>query len=368
MLARLLIDLGCACLEIVPALKRRSALCQAAHPQEQPMRNRHQWRPRAWCGAANILVLLAVMLVSACGSAPAKTFTVGVINLSPRLEPVLNGFKARMLELGYQEGQNITYIYQGPASNIAELDSIARGLVAARVDLILALSTPATQATQRATAGTSLPVVFAPVTDPVAAGIVTDLRRPGGNITGVALGGDSEARRLEWLLKLAPQARRIYVPYNPDDASARSSLAAIRGAALKLNVELQPREARNTTEITAAFTGIPTDTQAVVLLQDSLVAARTDDFVKATIARRLPLSVPTDEQVQRGALVAFSAHLAALGAQTARLADRIFHGGQPADMPIETAEFFLTINLRTAKTIGLDIPDTYLREADEIVR
>jgi putative ABC transport system substrate-binding protein len=315
-----------------------------------------------------LLTLLTVLLVPACGSARTKAFRIGVINLSPRLEPILEGFKARMAELGYQEGRNITYIYQGPASSIAELDSIAHGLVAARVDLILALSTPATQAIQRATAGTSLPVVFAPVTDPVVAGIVADLRRPGANITGVALGGDSEARRLEWLLKLAPHAQRIYVPYNSDDASARSSLAAIRVAAPKLSVELQPREARNAAEITAAITAIPTDAQAVFLLQDSLVAARTDDFVKATIARRLPLSAPTDEQVQRGALVAFSANLSVLGAQTARLADDIFRGGQPADMPIETAEFFLTINLRTAEAIGLDISDGYIRQADHIVR
>ena len=332
------------------------------------MTNHQQWRRCVWRGAAILLTLLSILLVPACGAARTKVFRIGVINLSPRLEPVLEGFKARMAELGYQEGQNITYIYQGPASSIAALDPIARELVAARVNLILALSTPATQATQRATAGTTLPVVFAPVTDPVAAGIVADLRRPGANITGVALGTDSEARRLEWLLKLTPHVRRIYVPYNPDDASARSSLAAIRAAAPKLNAELQTREARNTTEITAAIAGIPADTQAVFLLQDSLVAARTDDFVRATIARRLPLSVPTDEQVERGALVAFSANLSVLGAQTARLADHIFRGGLPADTPIETAEFFLTINLRTAEAIGLDIPDADIRQADRIVR
>jgi putative ABC transport system substrate-binding protein len=308
------------------------------------------------------------VLAPGCSSAQKRTFSIGVINLSPRLEPILTRFKTRMNELGYQEGSNITYIYQGPASGIGELDQIAGSLVAAKVDLILALSTPATQATQRATSGTNLPVVFAPVTDPVVAGIVADLRRPGGNITGVALGVDSEARRLEWLLKLAPNARRIYVPYNSDDASARSSLAAIRAAAPKLNIELQPREARNAEEISAAIAVIPTNTQAVFLLQDSLVAARTDDFVRATIARRLPLSVPTDEQVQRGALVAFSANLSVLGEQMARLADHIFQGGQPADTPIETAEFFLTINLQTAERIGLAIPDVYIRQADQIVR
>jgi putative ABC transport system substrate-binding protein len=332
------------------------------------MAERQLWRQRAWRGAAFLVTFLTTILVITCGPARAKTFRIGVVNLSPRLEPVLVGFKVRMDELGYQDGRDVTYIYQGPAGSIEELDSIARSLVAAKVDLILALSTPAAQASQQATSGTSLPVVFAPVTDPVAAGIAADLQRPGGNITGVALGGDSEARRLEWLLKLAPNARRIYVPYNSDDASARSSLAAIRTAAPKLNVELQPREARNTTEISAAIKAIPTNTQAVFLLQDSLVAARTDDFVKATIARRLPLCTPTDEQVQRGALVAFSANLAVLGAQTARLADQIFQGGQPADMPIETAEFFLTINLRTAEQIDLNIPDVYIRQADQIVR
>jgi putative ABC transport system substrate-binding protein len=328
----------------------------------------NQWRRRAWCAAAAILTLSAAVLPVACGSTQTKTYSIGVINLSPRLEPILISFKTRMDELGYHEGRNVSYIYQGPASSIGELDSIASQLVTAKVDLILALSTPATQAAQRATSGTSLPVIFAPVTDPVVAGIVADLRRPGANITGVALGADSEARRLEWLLKLASNARRVYVPYNSDDASARSSLASIRVAAPKLNVELKTREARNTAEINAAITAIPADTQAVFLLQDSLVAARTDDFVKATIARRLPLSVPTDEQVRRGALVAFSENLTELGAKTARLADNIFQGGQPAETPIETAEFFLTINLQTAERIGLDIPDIYVRQADQIIR
>jgi putative tryptophan/tyrosine transport system substrate-binding protein len=329
---------------------------------------RRQWRRYAWCTAVAILIVSIATLAPGCSSAQKRTFSIGVINLSPRLEPILTRFKTRMNELGYRQGSNITYIYQGPASGIQELDSIASNLVAAKVDLILALSTPAAQATQRATNGTNLPVVFAPVTDPVVAGIVANLRRPGGNITGVALGADSEARRLEWLLKLAPNTRRIYVPYNSDDASARSSLAAIRAAAPKLNVELQPREARNPEEISAAIAVIPTDVQAVFLLQDSLVAARTDDFVKATIAQRLPLSVPTNEQVQRGALVAFSANLAVLGEQMARLVDHIFQGGQPADTPVETAEFFLTINLQTAERIGLQIPDIYIRQADHIVR
>jgi putative ABC transport system substrate-binding protein len=329
---------------------------------------RRQWRRYAWCAAVAVLMLSFAVLAPSCSSAQKRTFSIGVVNLSPRLEPILTRFKTRMNELGYHEDSNITYIYQGPASGIGELDSIATSLVAAKVDLILALSTPATQATKRATSGTNLPVVFAPVTDPVVAGIVVNLRRPGGNITGVALGADSEARRLEWLSKLAPDAKRIYVPYNSDDASARSSLAAIRAAAPKLNIELQPREARNAEEISAAIAFIPANAQAVFLLQDSLVAARTDDFVKATIARQLSLSVPTDEQVQRGALVAFSANLAVLGEQVARLADHILQGGQPADTPIETAEFFLTINLQTAERIGLEIPDIYIRQADRIIR
>ena len=316
-------------------------------------------------------ILSFTLLIQACiainPSSPSP-LTIGVVNLSPQLEPVLDGFKAGLKALGYEEGEQIIYLYDGPAPDLASLDTIAQKFVEAQVDLILAISTPAAQAAFRATKGTNIPVVFGPVTDPIAAGILTDLSHPGGNLTGVMLGSQSESQRLQWLTQLAPEVKRIYLPYNPEDASANASVKGATTAAQQLGVELITREARNPEEITEAIASIPEDVQAVFLPQDSLVAARIDDFVRVTLERQLPLCVPTNGQVERGALLSYSFRLTALGEQQARLADQIFRGTAPADLPIETAEFFLTLNLKTADQIGITIPDEVLRAADDVIR
>ncbi|NJN54104.1 MAG: ABC transporter substrate-binding protein [Anaerolineae bacterium] len=313
-----------------------------------------------------VVVMLLAWVVNACQQPPV--LHIGVVNLSPRLEPVLNGFKEGLAELGYVEGQNVTYMYAGPAENIESLDAHVQTLVDAEVDLIVSLSTPATQAAHRLTAVSGIPVVFGPVTDPIAAGVVQNVAHPGGNVTGVRLGSESEAERLEWLLQAAPHIQQVYIPYNPDDASAASSVTAVSAAAQKLGITVIVREARTDSEITAAITHIPEEVDAILLPQDSLVAARIDDFAETAIMRQLPLSSPTDEQVERGALLSYSFQLHDLGVQMARLADQILQGADPADLPVETAHFFLTINLQTAEKINLELPDIVLQSANRIIR
>src|SRR5512145_2630713 len=128
-----------------------------------------QHRTRTWCTLLVGFLLLNLLLI-ACESAAPKTYTIGVINFARTLEGTVNAFKEGMTELGYVEGKNVTYIYEGPV-NADKLDAVAQGLVAAKVDLILALTTPATKAAQKATVNTDIPVVFIPVTDPVGAGV-----------------------------------------------------------------------------------------------------------------------------------------------------------------------------------------------------
>ena len=132
-----------------------------------------------------ILLVITGLLLTGCGGAPkTKTYTIGVINPSTNQEDTVKGFKEGMTELGYVEGKNVIYIYEGPVS-ADKLDAVAQGLVKAKVNLILAITTSATKAAQQATAGTDIAVVFIPVTDPVGAGVVASLTKPGGNTTGV---------------------------------------------------------------------------------------------------------------------------------------------------------------------------------------
>jgi putative ABC transport system substrate-binding protein len=312
--------------------------------------------------------VLLSMALAACGNEKTKTYTVGVINIVPDLDQTLVGFKEGMTELGYIEGENIHYIYNGPTTDLGQLAAEAQVLLEAEVDLIITMTTPATLAAKEATAGDEPPIVFAVVTDPLGAGIVDSLLHPGANVTGVAFGLQEE-RRLEWMVQIAPEIRQIYVPFNPGDSSPVLALEKVRGAAEKLDVELITQEVVDQETLDAAVSNIPAEADAVFLLPDGLVATRWTDLVTLANNRNLPTSAANVSSVESvDALSSFGFDQRLAGKQTARLADRIFKGDKPADLPVEVVEFYLAINLQTAKAIGLDIPEEILRQADIIIR
>jgi putative ABC transport system substrate-binding protein len=324
-------------------------------------RTRSGWTIFVW-------VTVITLLVSGCGgSAKPKTYTIGVINLAPTLEDTITGFKEGMTELGYIEGENVDYIYTGPAGSIDKLDGLAQELVNAKVDLIFSISTPATQAAQRATVSNNIPVVFGILTDPVGAGVVDSLTQPGGNITGVTF-GPQEAQRLTWLTKIAPGVERVYIIYNSNDNSAKLAFGTASETADKLGLEIISREARNPDEIAAALTDFPEDVDALYLLPDSQTEAKLADILAVANAHSLPTSVANVDVVADGPLYSYAMKQVPTGQQAARLADQILHGIKPADLPVETTEFFLAINLKTAQTIGITIPDNIISQADTIYR
>jgi putative ABC transport system substrate-binding protein len=321
---------------------------------------------RKWQLGFVILLVITGLLLTACGNETHKTYTVGVINIVPDLDQAVAGFKEGMTDLGYIEGENIRYLYDGPTTDMSQLPTAAQTLTAAKVDLILSITTPATLAVKQATASQGTPVVFAIVTDPVGAGIVESMQHPGGNFTGVAF-GLQEARRLEWLVQIAPGIKQIYVPYNPNDQSPVLALQTVRNAAAKLGVELIAREVNSET-LDDAVLNIPAEADAIFLLPDSLISTRLPDIVEAANTRNLPTSATNISVVKNNSvLTAFGFDQPSAGKQAARLADQIFKGTRPADLPAEMAEFYLAINLKVAKTIGLTIPDEILRQANIII-
>lgn len=315
-----------------------------------------------------VLMLILSLLLGACNSSTPEEqemVTVGINSLAPVFDPIVDGFKDRLTELGYIEGENITYIYDGPIGDVAQLDAAAQALVDQDVDLILSLSTPASLATMNATE--EIPIIFAPIADPLRAGLVSSLAKPGGNATGVQW-GLSEPRRLEWLLTLDPEIQKIYLPYNPDDNAAVIILEDIQETAAQFGVELMLFEARDEAEITAAIEGIPEDADAMFLLPDSLLVSRMDEFAEAAIAHKLPLTAPGTETVDAGGLMSYSMAFYPVGEQAGRLAHQVLQGTAVSDLPVETSDFFLDINLKTANAIGLEISDEILRQADRIIR
>lgn len=318
--------------------------------------------------AVVILAIVTGLLLTACGAQQPKTYKVGLLNIAGGLEAALwPGFKEGMTEFGYIEGKNITYVYQGVPDSVDQLDTLAQELVKADVDLILALTTPPALAAKRATANTDIPVVFVPANDPVGAGLVSNLKNPGGNITGITFGAQ-EPRRFEWLIQVAPAAKQVYIPYNPDDPSAVTTLARISEVATQLGVELVTYEVRTPEEIPASIENMPEEVDAIFTLPDNVVGHRTAEYAEAAIQRKLPASAPNPKGVEEGMLTTFSSDEVTSGKQAARLADQILKGIKPANLPVETAEFFSMINLKTATAIGLDVPDTILRQTNKIIR
>ncbi len=313
-------------------------------------------------------ILISTFLGSCSGSnANKEMYTIGIVNLAAAFDPILEGFKDGMEDAGYVEGQNVTYLYDGPAASPDALDAIFETLILERVDLVLTFGTLATLRAKESLEGTGIPIIFGPVTDPLASGIVADLLKPGGNITGIRTGNPTP-KRLEWLMAIEPNIRRIYVFNNPNDNSSIQALSALTETAPLFNVELEVVNASTPEEIIAALSIMPEDVNALFILASAIFEANIQQFISAANARKIPLAAPATANVLDGALTSFGHDNVPLGQQAARLAIQILRGTSPADLPIETADLFLSINLSTASIIDLTIPDEIIRQADIIVR
>ncbi|HEX9922857.1 MAG TPA: ABC transporter substrate-binding protein [Anaerolineae bacterium] len=315
-----------------------------------------------------IFFIAAGLLLTACGGGAQaqETFIIGAVNYVPSLNAVFDGFKAGMTELGYVEGENITYIYNGSIEPDPEvIDREIESLMAQDVDLIFTMGTlPASRAKQ-AVQGTDIPVVFGPVINPVEEGIVDSIRQPGGSVTGVQ-NGITIGKALEWFLTAVPEATKVYVPYHPDDDVAVTSLVLLREAASVLGIELVLGEVHSQEEVIAAIEGLPEDTSIFIIPTPSLEPI--GDFIKVATEQGIAVGSTNHSHLEKGALLTFGSSFFPLGKQAARMVDQALRGTKPADMPVETAEFFLNINLQTAAALGLEIPDEVLGQANTIIR
>lgn len=295
-----------------------------------------------------------------------RTYTVGVVNLNEELDKIFLGFKNNLEKLGYQEGRDITYIYNGSRIDTSEVENDLKFLIDQKVDMILSITTPATKKAKEMTANTGIPVVFAPVFSPVESGIVQSLVRPGSNMTGIKVGGNSE-KALEWLLKVVPGTKKVLVPFSNNNKATVQSLMELKEGAEKLNIQLSVEEVGTREELTRVLENIPGDMDALWLLNSHFLVEHTALFVAASIKHKLPLGSSTS-QVDDGVLVTYGQDAFRTGEMAADLAHGILQGRSPDSLPVEVTDFFLGINLKTANAIGIDISDDILHVADTIIR
>ncbi|MDJ0820565.1 MAG: ABC transporter substrate-binding protein [Paracoccaceae bacterium] len=298
---------------------------------------------------------------------PAKPLAIGMITNNPNGLRNIDGFRQGLTELGYEDGKNATFLDTGKPVPRAELGAAIEDMVARGADILFTAGTPTGVAANTATKESGVPVIFGVVADPVAAGIMTDLSAPGGNMTGVML-SQNQARRLELLHEILPQVRRVLLPYNPDDAAPVSAAAQLDDAASALGLTLVHRHARSDDEVSALLADIPPDIDAVFMLPDSTVNRHVDELIAVANARSLPVSGPSYAQIEDGALMAYGIMHREVGLQAARIADRILRGADPRITPVEVADFYLTINLAAARRLGIDLSEGDLQQANFIVR
>ncbi|MEO8606431.1 MAG: ABC transporter substrate-binding protein [Chloroflexota bacterium] len=274
-------------------------------------------------------------------------------------------FRASMADLGYVEGENLTYIFDSDSIAPDKLDAAAQSLVAANVDVIVAYGTTAALAAQRATVGTDIPVIFVGSVDPVQLGLVKSLQNTEGNVTGV--GGVSEAygKELEWLIQLDPAIHTVYVPYpglsNPLTAAA---VKAIQDFADKSGITIVPAELPTPEDVTAALANMPA-VDAIMLVP---FAPNIRDFIQVGVQNKIPVTNAFPNIMDLGPLLSYNYTEDGIGSTAARFADRILKGAKPSDLPVEIAPNSLAINLKTADAIGLEVSDEVLRQTDIIVR
>ena len=283
-------------------------------------------------------------------------------------EPYYDAFVQGMHELGYVEGKNLVIEWRFADGKFERLPGLAAELVEAKVEVIVTHSTPGTQAAQRATS--TIPIVSAASSDPVARGFAASLARPGGNITGLSLITiDVTPKHIELLKIMLPRLARVAVVINPGNPVSPAILKSIQAAAQHAGIKVLPLDARTAEEIERGFATMTKEhAGAVIFSSDSFFIGQRKQIAELALKNRLPSMFYYRENVTAGGLMSYGQNLADHYARAATFVGKILKGAKPADLPIEQpTRIHLAINRKTAKTLGLAITNELLLRADEMI-
>jgi ABC-type uncharacterized transport system substrate-binding protein len=299
-----------------------------------------------------------------------KSYRIGFLAPSSASESAswVEAFRQGLRELGDVEGQNIVIEPRYADGHADRLPDLAVELVRVKVDVIVAGNNPAVAAAQRATR--TIPIVMVFPTDPVGSGFVASLPRPGGNITGLSSQfAEIGSKRLQLLREAVPNVSRIAVLWDPTEPGRRKEVSVIEDASRASGVQLRLFEARSPQEIDRAFASmIQTGAGAAIVQGTAMLFGQRARIAEHTARRRLPSVCAVPEFVEAGCLMSYSAKFSDAFRRAATYVDKILKGSKPADLPVEQlAQFEFVINLKTAKALGLTIPQSLLRRADQVI-
>jgi len=321
-----------------------------------------------------ILLLVSLAVVSAHlaeAQQPPKKPLIGVLVAgSPSsMESRINAFQKRLRELGYKEGQNIVVEYHYAEGNYNRLTAITTDLVRSNANVIVTWAISVTQIVKNAT--NTIPIVMAGGGNPVETGLVESLAKPGGNITGLAtIQNELTGKRLELLKEAVPKISRVAMVFNPEGQVPTRGYEPLKGIAQLLKISVEPLQIRKPNEIDKVFAAIPKSrVDALILESDPIFNINRQKVIALAAKNRLPAMYPERRWAEDGGMMAYGTDLIEVASRAAIFVDKILKGAKPADLPVEQpTKFELAINLKTAKQIGVTIPQSVLYRADRVIK
>jgi putative ABC transport system substrate-binding protein len=326
---------------------------------------------RKWAGLFATVVALTVCGVRVEAQQPKKVPRIGylaAISLSA-LAARTEAFRQGLRELGYIEGKNIVIEWRSAEGKLDRLPALAAELVRLKVDVIVTAASPLTRAAKEATA--TIPIVMAQDSDPVGSGFVASLARPGGNITGLAtLAPELSGKQLELLKETVPRLSRVAVFGTSTYPGNAQSLKEVELAAAAFKVQLQYLDILGPKDIETAFRAASKErADAVLVLASPVFANNRTEIAELAIKSRIPAIYYRSEFVEDGGLMSYGASFTDMDRRAASFVDKILKGAKPADLPVEQpTKFELVINLKTARQIGVTIPQSMLYRADKVIK
>lgn len=319
------------------------------------------------------ILLFTVIFLSGCTTQEQKVYHVGILCEAGNMNSIADGFKAKMTELGYVEGKNIVYDFNMADFGSSEEQRILKKFTDEKVDLIVAFPTEAATAAKAYAQGTDIPVVFA---QSMIEGnnLVESVRQPGGNITGVRdPGPDVTVKRLEVFHELAPQAKRVYIPYDLNFPAIPPVLEVLRPTASSLGIKLVELNAKDITDIQADLqarnSSADIGMDAIMTLGQPLTSMPDTFAVLSGFAaeHNIPIGGIIQNDNEKNVFI-YESKFYEIGSLVAPLADKIFKGTPAGTIPVVTPEAYLMINYRVAQQLGLNVSEGLLARADEIIR
>lgn len=320
----------------------------------------------------NLIVALgAFALIVSFGTfaqQPAKVWRVGYLALIASSDQQVEAFREGLHALGYVEGRNLVIENRFADGREDRLPELAEALVRLKVDVIVTRTVIVALAARRATS--SIPIVMANASDPVESGLVASLPRPGGNVTGLTQNSNElVGKRLQLLREAVPKAGRIGTLHWDKSPLKAQFFEQVRASAKQIGVTIVNEEAGTPEAIAAAFAVMKRErVQALMVPSSPFATNHWKTIIQLAAQQRLPTSFETRQPVAEGALISYGASVIEMHRQAARYVDKILKGARPADLPVEqAAKFDLVINLKTAKALGLTIPQSVLLQATEVI-